>query len=46
MLLTVILVAINLTLCCDRHLPADTNRLRMCDRNLGLVIDFDALFRK
>jgi len=28
---------------CYRHLTADTNRFRMCDCDLSLVIDFDAL---
>jgi hypothetical protein len=44
--LRVIQVAINLTHYCNRHLPADANRLRMCDCNFGLVIDFDALIGK
>ena len=40
------LVPINLAYCYDRHLSADANWLRMCDRNLSLVIDFNALIRK
>ena len=40
------LVAINLAHFVDRHLSADANWFWMRDRNLSLVIDFDALIPK
>jgi hypothetical protein len=42
----IISVAFNVGQRCYRHLTADTNRLWKCDRNLSLVINFDALIGK